>query len=79
MYLMVPVAGPFQTLVESRNLDAGDRALLVADGVAQIAGIVLAGIGMAQYVDGRAQRAEPRKSAVHVAPSGSGLFVVGTF
>jgi hypothetical protein len=79
MHLMVPVAGPFQTLVETRNADAADRALLVADGVAQIAGIVLAGIGMAQYIDGRAHRAAPPKSAVRVVPNGPGLVVVGTF
>lgn len=79
MHLMVPIAGPFQTLAETRDADASNRVLLVADGVAQIAGVVLAGIGMAQYVDGRARRPEDAKSAVRVVPSGAGLLMVGTF
>jgi hypothetical protein len=80
MHLMVPIAGPFQTLAESRHADAADRALLVADGVAQIAGVVLAGIGMAQYIDqSRARRPPPAKSAVRVVPSGAGVVVLGTF
>jgi hypothetical protein len=87
MHLMIPVAGPFRALAETRNADAADRALLVADGIAQITGVVLAGIGMAQYIDGKARRperaAEKAESAVRVAPlrtnGGAGLVVLGTF
>lgn len=79
MHLMVPVVGPFRALAETRHPDAADRVFLVADGVAQITGVVLAGIGMAQYVDGRTHRREPAKSAVRVVPNGAGLLVVGTF
>jgi hypothetical protein len=79
MHLMVPIAGPFRALAETRDADAGDRALLVADGIAQISGVILAGIGMAQYIDGRARRTEPAKSSVRVAPRGAGLVVIGTF
>jgi hypothetical protein len=83
MHLMVPIAGPFRALAEMRDADAADRALLVADGVAQIAGVVLAGIGMAQYIDGRRKSAEPAKSSIRVAPSsggrGAGFLVIGTF
>jgi hypothetical protein len=84
MHLMIPVAGPFRALAEMRNGDAADRALLVADGIAQITGIVLAGIGMAQYIDGKGRRSEAKaESVVRVAPlhtnRGAGLVVLGTF
>lgn len=79
MHLMVPIAGPFRALAETRDDSDGDKALLVVDGIAQVTGVVLAGIGMAQYIDGRAQRAAAAKTSLTVVPRGAGLQLVGTF
>lgn len=76
VHLMMPVAGPFRALAAEPH-DTFDRAVLAADGISQVAGLILAGIGIAQHIDA----IEQKRAAAHarVVPRGAGVAVVGTF
>ncbi len=74
-YLWVPAAGPWITLSRGQFTGA-QRAVLVADGIAQGAGLALLAYGVYLQATSRAQVETPRSSAFRLHP-GAGPSIAG--